>query len=370
MTRWNWNRARMADQAPGGPPTGRRAKDAPGWTPDPRSADTGTAAGRGAERRASGESRQATGKVVALLVAVAAVAGLAAVVSQNGITGAAAQTPGTTAQGGPAVVVAKAHSGSAVPDFSKRLVFLAIGSDAGAPRFGRGGSAERGLADSIHLIVMDGKRKRGMVIGIPRDSYVPIPGHGTRKINAAMSLGGPGLLVRTVERLSGIKVDYYAVTSFDGLTDLIQGVGGVSVDVDQRVVDKAAGANLRAGRHRLSGPTALSYARARKSLPNGDFGRSDHQGDVLIGSLRTFRDQSTKNPAIVMRWLGLFTREVKTDLPLGETLRLALFARQVKPANLRNVVLSGGPSTAGGASIVRLDAGARQTLANARAGRF
>jgi polyisoprenyl-teichoic acid--peptidoglycan teichoic acid transferase len=368
MTRLNWNRNLVrgaSDRASDGTAGGQAAdRPATGGT-----ADSGLGLDLAAARGSNGEPHQRTGKLVALLAAIAVVAGVAAVASQNGGRHAAAQSPGAGGSG-PAVIVSKAHSGSAAPDFSKRLVFLVIGSDAGAPRFGRGGSVERGLADSIHLVVVDGKRKRGMVIGIPRDSYVPIPGHGSRKINAAMTMGGPPLLVRTVEQLAKLNIDYYALTSFDGLIDLVEGVGGVTVDVDRRVVDKPAGANLRAGRQRLSGSAALAYSRARKSLPDGDFGRSEHQGDVLIGGLRTFHEQSAKNPAVVIRWLGLATREVKMDLPVGEMMRLALFARQVKPSNLRNVVLSGGPSTAGGASIVRLNAGAQRTLANAHAGRF
>jgi LCP family protein required for cell wall assembly len=301
--------------------------------------------------------------IVGALAIVALVAALVAACSGGGAKAPAGPS-------GPAVTIGKANSADAAPDYTGKLVFLVIGSDAGAPKFGRGGSADRGLADSIHLVVVDGKSKRGMVVGIPRDSYVPIPGHGTRKINSAMSMGGPSLLIRTVEQLSKLKIDYYLLTSFDGLIDLVNGVGGVTVDVDRRVVDKAAGANLQRGQKRLNGASALAYSRARKSLPNGDFGRSEHQADVLIGGLRTFQAQATKDPAAVMRWLNVATKEVKTDLPFREMMRLALFSRQVKPGNLKNVVLSGSPGSAGGASVVRLDGGASRTLADARAGRF
>lgn len=313
--------------------------------------------------------RGTTRTAVGALVAVALATTIASGCSSGGA--GRSQSP-TSAAGatGPAITIGRNNAASAAPEYDRRLVFLVIGSDAGAPSFGRGGRADRGLADSIHLVVVDGKSKRGMVIGIPRDSYVPIPGHGTRKINSAMPMGGPSLLVRTVEQLSKLQIDYYVLTSFDGLIDLVNGVGGVTVDVDRRVVDKAAGANLQAGRKRLNGHSALAYSRARKSLPNGDFGRSEHQADVLIGGLRTFQEQATKDPAALMRWLNVARREVKTDLPFREMMRLALFSRQVKPGNLKNVVLSGGPGSAGGASVVRLNSGATRTLADARAGRF
>ena len=69
---------------------------------------------------------------------------------------------------------------------------------------------ESGRADALQLVVLDTVKRRGVVVGFPRDSYVPIPGHGTSKINAAMTFGGPRLLVATFERLTGLTIDYYA----------------------------------------------------------------------------------------------------------------------------------------------------------------
>jgi LCP family protein required for cell wall assembly len=182
------------------------------------------------------------------------------------------------ASAGQAITVQRAHAGAAEPSFRRRVTFLVIGSDSGAPKFGRGGTAERGRADSIHLVVLDPVRKQGIVLGFPRDSYVPIAGHGTGKITGAMAFGGPPLLVSTIERLTGINVDYWVVTSFDGLSDMVSRVGGVQVNVDMNISDHAAGANLRRGPQRLGGAAALAYARARKSVPGGDFTCSRHQG--------------------------------------------------------------------------------------------
>ena len=301
---------------------------------------------------------------LAIVVAVALAAGVAVAAV------AASNYRPFAASADQAVIVQRAHAGAAAPSFNKRLTFLVIGSDSGAPKFGRGGSAARGRADSIHLVVVDPVRKRGVVLGFPRDSYVPIAGHGTGKITGAMAFGGPPLLIRTVERLTGINIDYFVLTSFDGLSDMVSRVGGVQVNVDMNISDHAAGANLRRGRQRLGGAAALAYARARKSVPGGDFTRSRHQGQILIGGLATYQRQTKQDPARVMKWLAIMSDEVKTNLPVGELLRLALMARGFPPSRLNNVVVPGAAGNAGGASVVRLSSSAYPLFARIRAGRY
>jgi anionic cell wall polymer biosynthesis LytR-Cps2A-Psr (LCP) family protein len=185
-----------------------------------------------------------------------------------------------------------------------------------------------------------------------------------------MSLGGPALLVRTIEQLTGIHVDYYALTSFDGLTSLVDQVGGVRVGVDMDIDDHFSGAMLHKGSQTLSGPQALAFARARKTLPRGDLDRSRHQGDLLLGGLATFQRQVAADPSRLLTWLAAARAEVRTDLPFPQLLRLALVATQVPPGRLRNVVVPGAPGTAGSASVVRLLPGAAELFARVRAGNF
>jgi polyisoprenyl-teichoic acid--peptidoglycan teichoic acid transferase len=275
-----------------------------------------------------------------------------------------------TAQDGPAITVQRAHDGSAAPTLKRRIVLLTIGSDAGAPKFGRGGSVEGGRADALQLVVIDSAKRRGAVLSFPRDSYVPIPGHGTNKINAAMAFGGPRLLVATFERLTGLTIDYYALTSFDGLTDIVNKVGKVTVNVDMNLRDRFAGAFLNKGRRNLSGGQALAYARARKTLPGGDFDRSRHQGQLLLGGLATFQRQVAEDPAKVMTWLGVLRDEVKTDLPFPELLRLALLATKIPPSAIKNVPVPSVAGSAGGASVVRLLPGAYALFGRLRAGQL
>ena len=309
-------------------------------------------------------SRRGLAWVAALGLVAALAAGLVATTSPGRPATARA------ASAGQAVTVQRAHAGSATPALKGRIVLLTIGSDSGAPKFGRGGSMESGRADALQLVIIDTARRRGAVVSFPRDSYVPIPGHGTSKINAAMAFGGPRLLVATFERLTGLTIDYYALTSFDGLTDIVNKVGGVKVNVDMNLRDHFAGAFLDKGTQTLRGGQALAYARARKTLPGGDFDRSRHQGQLLLGGLGTFQRQVAEDPTRVMAWLAVMRDEVKTDLPFPELLRLALLATAVPPSHIKNIPVPGAAGSAGGASVVRLLPGAYSLFARLRAGKL
>src|SRR5699024_4537896 len=85
------------------------------------------------------------------------------------------------------------------------------------------------------------------LISLPRDSYVPVPGYGWDKMNAAFSYGGPQLLSQTVEQSTGVHIDHYAEIGFGGFADLVDAVGGVNVQLDQPIDDEQAGVNLPAG---------------------------------------------------------------------------------------------------------------------------
>jgi polyisoprenyl-teichoic acid--peptidoglycan teichoic acid transferase len=306
-----------------------------------------------------------TRRALTLIAALGLVAALAA-----GLVVATSPRQPATAQDAAAVTVQRAHAGSATPTLKRRVVLLTIGSDSGAPKFGRGGAVESGRADALQLVIVDTVKRKGAVVSFPRDSYVPIPGHGTNKINAAMAFGGPPLLVTTFEQLTGLTIDYYALTSFDGLTDIVNKVGKVQVNVDMNLRDHFAGAFLDKGRRNLTGGQALAYARARKTLPGGDFDRSRHQGQLLLGGLATYQRQVAEDPAKVLTWLGIMRDEVKTDLPFPELLRLALLATDLPASGIKNIPVPSVAGSAGGASVVRLLPGAYSLFGRLRAGKL
>jgi polyisoprenyl-teichoic acid--peptidoglycan teichoic acid transferase len=257
----------------------------------------------------------------------------------------------------PAVAFGRAH-GDFTPalDGLRTITILAVGSDA------RGGPAVTGRSDSIHVIFLQPRKRRAVIVGIPRDSWVSIPGHGTDKINSAMSSGGPSRLVATIERNFGARIDYWAVTSFGGFESIVNGIGGLAVRVPFRMRDSYSGSNFGVGRQRLNGKRALAFARDRHSVPGGDFGRQENGGRVLESALEQFRREYRRDPGRLLAWIAAGVRHIDTDLAVTELVDLAFTATKIAPARVRNLVLPGGTATIGGKSVVTLSMGAARAI--------
>jgi LCP family protein required for cell wall assembly len=134
-------------------------------------------------------------------------------------------------------------------------------------------------SDSLMLLHLGGPTP--VLISIPRDSYVEIPGHGMNKINAALGIGGPSLLVQTVESATGLTINHYMGIGFEGLVDVTNKVGGVYVCLKSSVHDKNSGVNLNAGCQTLNGTQALEFVRDRHSFATGDLQRIQDQRAFL-----------------------------------------------------------------------------------------
>lgn len=243
-------------------------------------------------------------------------------------------------------------------DGSTPIHILVLGSDA---RPGEQITGQR--ADSIHLVSINPEKEKATIVGFPRDSWVTIPDYGTNKINAAMTAGGPQLVVRTVESLMGVTIDYWALTWFEGFQAMINDVGGLTMEVPFEVYDTYAHAKIDAGRQTLSGRDALAFARARHALPQGDFGRSENQGRLLVAALAQFRKEFGKDPSRLLDWVAAGLRNLRTEVPLEQIVRLAFTASTLNPKKVVNIVLPGSTGTAGGTSIVNLNQTTLQAIA-------
>jgi LCP family protein required for cell wall assembly len=263
-----------------------------------------------------------------------------------------AQTP-------PAIEIHRVQEAEfALPKGKNRPIFiLALGSD------GRPGVCmpiERCRADSIHLIGLNAQKEAATILGFPRDSYVDVPGAGTRRINEGLFYGGPELMVETVESVTGISIDYFMLTSFDGLKSMVNGVGGIQIEILYPMNDAASGSNFDPGRQRLDGGQALAFTRDRHSAPVGDFGRSENQGRLMVAALEKLRRQFGRRPAVVLQWIQVAVENVSTDLPLKELFDLAMTVTQIDPKNVTNLVAPGGSGSAGEASVVFLSSSAEE----------
>jgi LCP family protein required for cell wall assembly len=243
------------------------------------------------------------------------------------------------------------------------IFVLAIGSDA---RPGVCMPVERCLADSLHVIGINPKQGAATILGFPRDSYVPIPGFGKQKINNALFHGGPELLVRTVEQLTGIRIDYYLLTSFSEVVSMVDLIGGLEVDVPYPMSDSASGASFGAGPQVLNGKETLAFSRNRKDTPQGDFSRSENQGRVLLAALKEFQGQFAQDPSALFHWIDVGNSNLRTDLTLDEVFELMLTSLSIEPRKVKNLVLSGSVGYAGSASVVFLGEPARRIFADMR----
>ena len=124
------------------------------------------------------------------------------------------------------------------------------------------------------------------LLSLPRDSNVEIPGNGVGKINAAFSIGGAPLLVKTVEGATGLRIEHYAEISFGGFAGIVDAVGGVEMDIPEEMRDTKTGAVIPAGRQKLDGVQALAFVRMRYSsaTPRSDLDRVVNQRK-FIGAL-------------------------------------------------------------------------------------
>ncbi len=134
-------------------------------------------------------------------------------------------------------------------------------------------------SDSLMLLHMG--TGKAVLISIPRDSYVPIPGHGSNKINAALAFGGPVLLVKTVEAVTGLRIDHYMGIGFGGLVSVVNNVGGVRVCLPSALSDPYSGTHLKAGCQNLNGTQSLAFVRDRHSFATSDLQRIENQRAFL-----------------------------------------------------------------------------------------
>lgn len=148
--------------------------------------------------------------------------------------------------------------------------------------FGIGGQR----SDTIMIVHVSPGGHRPVLISIPRDSWVDIPGYGNNKINAAFSFGGPKLLAKTVQGLTGLRIDHYMGIGFGGFVRVVDAIGGVRVCLKTPLIDPASGLHLSKGCHNLSGGHALGFVRSRHTYSTQDLQRVQNQRLFLRGLLR------------------------------------------------------------------------------------
>jgi LCP family protein required for cell wall assembly len=237
---------------------------------------------------------------------------------------------------------------------------LAIGSDAR-----KGQPLERTRADVLQVIGIDGKGGGG-VMGMARDLWVPLSTGGKGKINSAMVAGGPKAQVSTVKQVTGLPVEGYVVLGFTGFKKIVDEQGGIPIVIPKTVVaSHAKNMVIKAGAQTLSGAEALAYARERKTLPDGDFGRSRHQGEVILAAAVKAK---LAGPIAIPAALTSFSKVGKSNLTAEQILTFTAGLHQLSPLKVGRGVAKGAFGWAGKQSIVILGAEARSLFSEFRDG--
>ena len=164
-----------------------------------------------------------------------------------------------------------------------------------------GGDLGSSHTDTIMMVHIPGlgSGTPATLVSIPRDSYLPIPDYGRDKINTAFTVGGPALLVQTVEQATGLRIDHYIEVGFGGFADLVDAVGGVTMCPTEPISDPLAGIELPAGCQELGGRTALGFVRSR-ATPRADLDRMANQREFMSALVhRAISPEVLLNP---LRW--------------------------------------------------------------------
>lgn len=255
---------------------------------------------------------------------VLAVIGVLALVLVGGVAGAAWWLKGSIGSVGDPFAQIDESTRPQVAAGDEAVNFLVLGSDsrisAGDPSQWEAG-AQR--TDAIMLVHLAGDGRSAQVVSIPRDSWVPIPGHGEAKINAAFSYGGPALMIETVEQLTGVRIHHFAVTDFDSFVRMTDALGGVEITVPEDVSDGGE-VSFTAGTHLMDGQEALAYARQRHGLAGGDFDRVQRQQNWMRAIMAKVNDNRS-DVGMMTGFLRTVSQSVATDDGLNLSTMTDLF---------------------------------------------
>ncbi|MBY0083553.1 LCP family protein [Brevibacillus sp. M2.1A] len=206
-------------------------------------------------------------------------------------------------------------------DGKERVNILLMGVD-------RRGMKNNGLprSDSMMLVSIDPMGKRYDMFSILRDTYVDIPGKGSSRINSAIVEGGPELAMETVSQFTGLPVDRYVITDFEGFKALIDAVGGVEIDVEKNMyyhdpTDKGVyDINLKKGLQKLDGDKALQYVRFRHDATS-DYTRTERQRKLMTAVVDQMKNGTTlmQLPTILKE----VTPYVQTNISSVDMLKLS-----------------------------------------------
>jgi len=223
------------------------------------------------------------------------------------------------------------------PDWSgdERINILLLGGDS---RGVKGNAKPR--SDTMVVVSIDPVEKSTHLFSLLRDTYVKIPDHGSNRLNAAITTGGPLLAMETVHNLIDLPIHFYVYTDFEGFISLIDELGGIDFEVDKDMKrvdnrdDPRYNIKLEKGMQHLDGLTALQYVRYRSDAMS-DFARSDRQRKFL--SAIADKLQSTTSLLKLPQLLNGVAPYIETNIPPGDMIKLARLGMKLDTSQLTGI---------------------------------
>ena len=261
-------------------------------------------------------------------------------------------------------------------DTASVMNVLLVGSDTRetatgdiADATGKGDEGTAGQrSDTIMVLHIDPKQQKAAILSIPRDLYVSIPGNGSDKINAAFSIGGPPLLIRTIKDTLGVDINHYVEVDFAGFERIVNTIGGVKVYVDHPARDFMTGLDIpQAGCNELDGYQALAFVRSRyyetyeRGLwvpgSNSDLDRIARQQDFIRRIMKKAVSAGLSNPLTLNRLINIGVDNVRVDQQMStkDITTVARRFRSIDPDTVDMLTLPTTDGFAGGAAVQLLD---------------
>ncbi|MEU9921727.1 LCP family protein [Streptomyces griseoluteus] len=229
-----------------------------------------------------------------------------------------------------------------LPTSGQNVLVLGSDSRAGANAGLGTGHVAGARSDTALVIHIPEGRKQAVAVSIPRDTLVTRPecvkDDGTKlpsanrvMFNSVYSSAGPACVVKTVEKMSGVRLDHFVEIDFAGFKGLVDAIGGVPVTVDRDIHDSSSGLDLAAGTHRLNGTQALQFVRTRHGIGDGsDLGRIGMQQKFLMALLAEIKKQDLMgSPTKAYAVADDLTTALTTDSGLASLTKLAEFSRSM-----------------------------------------
>ena len=227
---------------------------------------------------------------------------------------------------------------------------LILGSDA------RQGQT-RARSDTMMLARLDTSNHAVSLLSIPRDSRVPVAGHGLDKITHANAYGGPALAIKTVKDYTGLPVNHFVELNFIGFAAIVDAIGGVRVTVDQEINDRnglGAGSlsdvtHIPAGTQTLDSAAALTFVRSR-AYPDGDFTRIKNQQKFIVAFAK--QALASENLFRLSSIAQKVADNMTTDMSIPQLLSMAADFRDLTDADITRATVPGSTATINGVSYV------------------